>query len=200
MSQISPSVAKQFCEQCNWAYECWITHKHLFDDNVKTEATIARAKHFTSRLSVITQEYSLLQICKLHDPAIQKNASNLTIDYIIQFGDWGVHTNKINQHALRLTALFDKLKSARNKLLAHNDLKAIMSATTLGAFPEGLDHEYFVALQELVNTVHEKWLDGPYPFNDLARADVEEFLHVLGKAEQIGSADAQKTSTVELKY
>lgn len=194
MNPISPDVAKQFCELCNWAYECWVTHKRLFDENAKTETTIARAKYFTSRLSVITQEYSLLQICKLHDPAIQKSAVNITIDYIVRFGDWGADANEINQRALRLAALFDKLKSARNKVLAHNDLEAIMGAAALGEFPEGLDDEYFVVLQELVNTVHEKWLGGPYPFNDLAGADVEEFLHVLEKAEQIVLADVQKAA------
>lgn len=194
MNPIAPDVAKHFCELCNWAYECWVTHKRLFDENVKTETTIARAKYFTSRLSVITQEYSLLQICKLHDPAIQKSAVNITIDYIVRFGDWGTDTIEINQHVLRLSALFDKLKSARNKVLAHNDLEAITAAATLGEFPEGLDNEYFETLQELVNAVHKKWLGGPYPFNDLAGADVEEFLHVLEKTEQIVPADAQKAA------
>lgn len=194
MNPISPDVAKKFCELCNWAYECWVTHKRLFDENVKTETTIARAKYFTSRLSVITQEYSLLQICKLHDPAIQNSAANITIDYVVRFGDWGADTSAINQRALRLAVLFDKLKSARNKVLAHNDLEAIMGAAAFGEFPEGLDDEYFAALQELVNTVHEKWLGGPYPFNDLAGADVEEFLHVLEKAEQMVAADAQKAA------
>lgn len=195
MNPISPDVAKEFCELCNWAYECWVTHKRLFDENQKTETTIAKAKYFTSRLSVITQEYSLLQICKLHDSAIQGGAVNITIDYIVRFGDWGADTKKINQHALRLTALLDKLKSARNKLLAHNDLEAIMGATALGGFPEGLDNEYFAALQEFANTVHGKWLGGPYSFNDLAGADVEEVLHVLEYAEKkFVPAGAQKAA------
>jgi hypothetical protein len=194
MNPISPDVARQFCELCNWAYECWVTHKRLFDENVKTETTIARAKYFTARLSVITQEYSLLQICKLHDPAIQKSAVNITIDYIVRFGDWGPDADEINRHALRLAALFEKLKSARNKVLAHNDLEAIVGAAVLGEFPEGLDNEYFAALQDLVNIVYEKWLGGPYPFNDQAGADVEEFLHVLEMAEQIVPADAQKAA------
>lgn len=185
MNPMSPDVAKQFCELCNWAYECWVTHKRLFDENVKTETTIGRARYFTARLSVITQEYSLLQICKLHDPAIQKSAVNITIDYIVRFGDWGSDAAEVNRHALRLATLFDKLKSARNKVLAHNDLEAIMGAAALGEFPEGLDNEYFAALQDLVSIVHDKWLGGPYTFNDLAGADVEEFLHVLEKAEQI---------------
>lgn len=198
MNPISPDVAKQFCELCNWSYECWVTHKRLFDKNVKTETTIGRAKYFTARLSVITHEYALLQICKLHDPAIQKSAVNITIDYIVRFGDWGQDAERINSHVLRLTTLFDKLKSARNKVLAHNDLEAIMGAAALGEFPEGLDDEYFLVLQELVNAVHKKWFDGPYMFNDLVGADVEEFLLVLEKNEQIipGDSDVNRFQSV----
>ncbi|HLB05381.1 MAG TPA: hypothetical protein VJL62_01560, partial [Thermodesulfobacteriota bacterium] len=59
-----------------------------------------------------------------------------------------------------------------------NDLETFMHNSTLGEFPVGKDDEYFVALQDLVNEVHKKWADGPYPFNDLAIADVEEFLSV----------------------
>lgn len=181
MTPISPDVATKFCELCNWAYECWVTHRRLFDDNPKTETTIGRVKYFTARLSIITQEYSLLQICKLHDPALQRASVNITIDYIVRFGDWGLDADKINGYALRLSQLFEKLKSARNKILAHNDLEAIMEASVLGEFHIGLDYEYFYVLQELVNAVHEKWVEGPYPFNDLAGADVEEFLHALEK-------------------
>ena len=183
MNPISSDVAKQFCELCNWAYECWVTHKCLFDDNVKKETTIGKPEYFTARLSVITQEYSLLQICKLHDPAIQNSAVNITIDYIVRFGDWGQDVEYINRNVKRLNSLFDKLKSARNKVLAHNDLEAIMGAAVLGEFPEGFDEEYFAVLQDIANKVHEKWCGGPYPFNDLAGADVEEFLHILEKAK-----------------
>jgi hypothetical protein len=72
MTQISGDIAGTFLELCNWAYECWITHKRLFDENDRTERTIGKAKCFTARLSTVTQEYVLLQICKLHDPAIQR--------------------------------------------------------------------------------------------------------------------------------
>ncbi len=152
---------------------------------------LAIAKYFTSRLSVITQEYSLLQICKLHDPAIQNNSANITIDYIVRFGDWGPNVEQIEGSVRHLKSLFEKLKPARNKLLVHNALEALMQAAPLGEFPAGLDDEYYSALQELVNAVHGKWLSGPYPFNDLAGADVEEFLHVLENAEQIVPRDSE---------
>jgi len=182
MTSISKDTALKFCELCDWAYETWVTHKRLFDQNTKTESTIGKAPDFTIRLSAITQEYSLQQICKLHDPAIQGESINLSIDYIVRFGDWGTQEQEIKSIQKRLSELWNSLKPARNKLLSHNDLYALMRGSALGAFPEGFDNQYFEALQDLVNAVHSKWLDGPYPFNDLAKADVEEFLALLERA------------------
>lgn len=54
-----------------------------------------------------------------------------------------------------------------------------MKSASLGEFREGLDEEYFATLQKLVNVVHEKWLGGPYPFDDLVGTDVDEFLDFL---------------------
>ena len=63
-----------------------------------------------------------------------------------RFGDWGRYAYRINGYVQHLTSLFEKLKSARNKVLAHNDLEAIMESTALGEFPEGLDDKYFSVL------------------------------------------------------
>ena len=183
MNSVSSAAAAEFCKACNWAYECWVTHKRLFDENKKFETTIGRAPYFADRLLTITQEYSLLQICKLHDPAIQGGTINITLDYIVRFCNWGGDVERINGHVERLTSLFEQLKSARNKVLAHNDLQAAMESATLGEFPEGLDDAYFSTLQELVNVVHERFVGGIFPFNDLAAADVDEFLHLLEKAK-----------------
>ncbi len=188
MNAISKDSALKFCELCNWVYEVWVTHKVLFDENNDTENTIAKAKYFTSRLSTITQEYALLQICKLHDPAIQGNSINLTIDYILRFGDLDEEDARIRKLAGELTELFQRLSSARNKILAHNDLEVLMDNTTLGSFPEDLDNKYFEVLQGFVNAVSVKWLSSKlYPFNDLAKADVDEFLEVLKRSHKNNS-------------
>jgi len=57
-----------------------------------------------------------------------------------------------------------------------------MKNETLGEFPLGADEQYFKELQNLVNLVHEKWFECPYPFNDLAIADANEFIQLLKKA------------------
>lgn len=107
---------------------------------------------------------------------------NLTIDYMHRYGNWDQDEANIRDLANRLNMLFEKIRPARNKLIAHNDLEAFMIDEPMGAFPEELDKQYFQSLQELANKVNEKWKSGPYPFNDLAEADVDEFLHVLKKA------------------
>ena len=179
MDPISKDVAIKFCELCKWVYETWVTHKILFDENKTPENNIGKSPWFTSRLSIITQEYCLQQIAKLHDPAIQGNSLNLTVDYMVLFGEWGGRADDIKRIHDKLLGLWERLKPARNKALAHNDLETLMADAALGSFPEGADNEYFDALQALVDDVHENWVVGPYPFNDLAKADVEEFLALL---------------------
>lgn len=187
MNPISPDVAKKFCELCNEAYKCWLTRRRLFDENNRQEKTIEKTEHFTEWLATITHEYVLLQICKLHDPAVQGSLINITINYILQFGDWGSDKEKIQGIVSRLNILFEKIKSARNKILVHNDLETLMDEKAiLGEFPEGLDEEYFLALQELANEVHMKWFKVPYSFkvkvNKLVGDYVDEFLDCLEKA------------------
>jgi len=179
MDPISKDIAVKFCGLCDWVYGTWVTHKTLFDENKTPKDNIGKAVAFTSRLSMITQEYSLQQIAKLHDPAIQGNSLNLTIEYMVRFGEWGARKDEIERIHARLLNLWKCLKQARNKALAHNDLETLMADTVHGSFPEGADNSYFDALQDLVNEVHEKWVGGPYPFNDLAKADAQEFLALL---------------------
>lgn len=179
MDPISKDVALKFCKLCDWVYETWVTHKFLFDENKTPDKNIGKTPYFTHRLSIITQEYCLQQIAKLHDPAIQGNSLNLTVDYIVRFGEWGERADEIRKVHDKLLGLWERLKPARNKALAHNDLETLMADVALGSFPEGADEEYFAALQTLANEVHEKWVGGPFPFNDLAKADVEEFLALL---------------------
>ena len=179
MTPISKEAALKFCELCNWAYEVWVTHKFLFDENKNPEANIGKSKYFTSRLSIITQEYGLLQVAKLHDPAILRSSINLTIEYLVRFGDWGSKEMAIKKLESNLSDLWQYLKLARNKALAHHDLLTLMKNDTLGAFPQGTDDKYFEVLQAFVNEVHEKWIGGPYPFNDLAIVDVQEFIDLI---------------------
>jgi hypothetical protein len=60
MSALSSLVATEFCKLCNWAYECWLNHRELFDDNPR--ASVLQQSHAgpeLERLSIISHEYVL---------------------------------------------------------------------------------------------------------------------------------------------
>ncbi len=137
--RISEEAATAFCSHCNWAYEVWVTHKCLFDDNPTPENNIALARDLTVRLSTITQEYALLQIAKLHDPWTQGRHVNLSIDYFVRFGCWGPKQERINAISAELAQLHQSIRPARDKILSHNDLATTMADHTLGDFPKDAD-------------------------------------------------------------
>lgn len=101
---------------------------------------------------------------------------------MVRYGDWGDDKDKIDLMVKRLTVLFEKIRLTRNKILAHSDLEASIGTEIMGAFPDGLDVEYFSVLQELVDEISRKWSDGPFPFCNSAELDVEQFLDKLEKA------------------
>ncbi len=132
------------------------------------------------RLSKISHEYSLLQIIKLHDPAVMNGKSTLGIDYMLTYGGWSdsVRT-RLEELARELNGFAHQLRDVRNKSLAHNDLVTIIAAATLGDFVKGADEKYFAALKEFVQMVHEEVIGGPWPFDDLVKNDVAAFLAMV---------------------
>jgi AbiU2 len=186
---LDPStLAREFCHQCNWAFACWITHRRIFDDNTDKDILNRNAPNFNEHLWRISQTYSYLQICKLHDPARSAGAKspNLTIRYIIDNLDWGGDKDSVQHSAAKLEELYQHIKPTRNKVIAHNDLDALLQGEPVGEFPEGLDKEYFHCLQEFAIRVHKKCDSGHYYFKDMNHAmdGAYEYLEVLRNSEQ----------------
>lgn len=181
MPALSPSVTNEFCKLCGWAFETWLNHRALFDCNQRSaELQKSLASDTLFRLSVISQEYSLLQIAKLHDKAIIGGNITLSIEYVVNYGGWSPTTKTHLESLQRKLELFAAgIRGARNKSLSHNDLSSIVSGATLGSFAEGEDVEYFKNLQEFVDLVHDEVIGGPWPFDDLVNNDVAAFLTML---------------------
>lgn len=153
----------------------------MFDDNPRAEELKnSIGGEALARLSIISQEYSLLQIAKLHDPAIVSGQITLGIDYVIKYGAWEAEiVSKLEGLAEKLTCFAKTLRSARNKALSHNDLAAVLSEATFGEFKKNEDIGYFEALQQFVNVVHEETIGGPWRFDDLVKNDVEAMMAML---------------------
>ena len=182
MHALSADVVVEFCKRCDWAHEVWLNHLELFDNNPRnTELCNSSAGEEWKRLSIISQEYSLLQVVKLHDPAVMNGNITLGIDYVLTYGGWSDSVRRrLKKLATELSRFADPLRrGVRNKILSHSDLATIMAGAPLGAFDKGADEKYFKDLQEFVNTVHEQVIGGPWPFNYLVKNDVVAFLATI---------------------
>ena len=178
---LSASVVVEFCKLCDWAHEVWLNHLALFDKNERIEElTNSFAGEEFARLSVISHEYSLLQIAKLHDKAVMNGKITLGIDYMLTYGGWSdsVHV-QLKKLAEELNRFASQLRDVRNKSLSHNDLATIVAQATLGEFAEGADERYFKALEEFVNVIHGEVIGGPWPFDHLVVSDVAAFLATI---------------------
>ncbi len=172
-------VAAKFCELCDWLLQAWQFQKFMFDENPQIDILqVPRHEHFFHRLHVISQEYWLHQLAKLHDPAVQQKGQNLTINYMIEYGEFDEGTRS------ELVALLDKMnilskpiKVARNKCLSHNDLSVLLSNEVLGTFSPGDDETYFACLIQFADIVSHKIIGEPFVYDDLVSNDVESFMH-----------------------
>lgn len=185
MPALSPLVVNEFCKLCDWAFQSWLTHRELFDENPNAaQLQASRGAEALARLSVITQEYALHQIVKLHDSAVIAGNVTLGIDYMVKYGGWSSATQaSLSVLAQRLNQFASGLRSARNKVLSHNDLAAIAGGQTLGSFTPGEDVKYFEDLQAFANLVHDEVVGGPFPFDDLVKNDVIALLSIIKPKE-----------------
>jgi len=181
MHALSAPAVKEFCNLCNRAHELWLNHLELFDNNQRNaELMKSIASREWERLSVISQEYSLLQVIKLHDKAVVNGNITLGIDYVLKYGGWPDSVrDRLEALEKELDGFASQLRSVRNKILSHYDLATILAAATLGGFAKGDDVKYFEDLQEFVNIVREQVVGGPYPFSNNVINDIAYFLRTI---------------------
>ena len=184
MRPLTPAILHSFIAQCEWTYEAWATHRALFDDNSsRCSEEPTRADNALGRISRMTQEYVLLQISKLHDPATQGSNENLTIAYLVKFGDWdSSFLARLQECQARLEVLANQLRGARNKLLSHSDISAALAGESLGAFKADEDIGYFTELQTFANLLQENVSLSPLDFNPSALGDAQALAAQLNMA------------------
>lgn len=178
MRAFSVSVVQEFCNLCQWTYEVWLNHLELFDNNPRlARPRNSYVKKELNRLSIISQEYGLLQLFKLHDNAVMYGNITLGIDYVFRYGGWS-DSVRLRLQVLKkeLDGFASQLRGVRNKILSHHDLATILAGAPLGAFAKGDCEKYFKALQEFVDTVHDEVIGGRWPFCNLVKNDVGAFL------------------------
>jgi hypothetical protein len=184
MNALSASVVRDFCTLCDKAHEYWLNYLELFDNNLRNpEICNSPAGKEWERLSVISHEHSLLQIVKLHDPAVMNGNINLGINYMLTYDGWSDSVrSRLEALAETLSDFASQLRDARHKILSHNDLATIKANAALGAFTEGDDEKYFKSLQEFVDIVHGEVIGSRCPFDDHVKSEAALFLAAIRPA------------------
>ncbi len=174
-------TVSEFCALCGRVYKAWLFHQCLFRVGFEPKHVKNKlAKNALIFISEISQENLLLGTCRLHDPAVQGKNKNLTIDYIIEFGDWDDPTKqKLLESKTKLDRFAKKLKPLRNKGLSHHDLQAILDGATLGAFPSGEDTAYFRELENFANIAHTQAIGWEYRFDKATAREATALLELV---------------------
>jgi hypothetical protein len=177
----------------------------LYDDNPKLPFLLSKSKYpwLLGDMGVIMKDYTLFALIKLHDPAVNRGNNNLSIEYIIQNGKWNKRTRvRLEKLKNNLDKIAQPLKIARNKILAHRDVKTIEAEKPLGGFGKLRSTRYFNLLQRFVNIVSKNTGGGIYPldvvqplsdavtFKNLIVNDTEEF-HIMGWIEEYAKTKAE---------
>lgn len=215
MPNLSNELVEEFCGYCIWVNEIWKVKRIIYDDNPKLDLLFSKSRYpfLLGDLGVITKDFIMQAIIKLHDPAVDKRGNtNLTLDYVIQNGGWDEQTGtRLEKIRTILDKVAEPLKAARNKILAHRDIQTIEIGKPLGSFGKIRGARYFKLLQIFVNIVGEKKGKGIYPFNNAmpindARAFLELIIHdteerrILGWPEEFTSSPEELDQLREKVY
>lgn len=179
MSHHTAVVAKEFFKLCDWLLQTYQMRKYLFDENPNVSAIRTRRhEHFFYRIQETLQESWLHQLAKLHDPAVQGGNTNLSLNYILEFGCWDKEEKlKLTSCLKEMETLYQAVKKARNKLFSHNDLKIITGdPIEYGSFESGDDLVYFSSLKEFCEVVSQSILKSPFIYDNLVQNDVDAFM------------------------
>jgi hypothetical protein len=127
-----------------------------------------------------------IQFCRITDPPGSGSRINLTSNYILDAIPWSpdvrAKLEEINKRLMRFRAYVDP---ARNKRLAHADLRSELDKVTLGKFPTGADDKFLHDLEEFLTVAQESLgepaisltVGGAHDAHALVRALVESRLY-----------------------
>ncbi|HEY9162169.1 MAG TPA: hypothetical protein VIS94_13920 [Desulfomonilia bacterium] len=150
-----------FCELVFRLKRIHYTGNQLLDDDIQPLLK-KTSKEFFEDIKNILIEYFILEVAKLTDPATSyvgkdEIRENLTVSNLIESIEWQPEPlQKIKDLNKTIETFREHIIDARRRLLAHYDMKTVLSGVTLGAFPERKDLELLNSLEEMCNVFHKE--------------------------------------------
>jgi hypothetical protein len=151
-------------------------------------------------LNRMLNEYVILQVCKITDPAqdFRKN-DNHTVAFLLQHYD--LSSDPAVEQRLKLLAdqlhCFRKqIEPARNKFISHADRSAILAGVALGAVPPGAWQGFWRDLEEFLSIIFEKVVGETFRITEVGMAsDADGLLRALKHAECFDELMVDRTLT-----
>ncbi len=177
--EIDRYLIDEFIARCQRAYDICNLHKKLFDEN-DASGPMKKEPYYSifGLINHATLEQSLLDIAKLHDPAMQGKNENLSLEYIIEKSQWPTDIRKeITDLKVQLDEqLFSSIKSARRKALCHHDIRTILNKKFLGDFPKDADIKYFNILEKFLHIVCQSQFNQRFTFDRWVENHISQFI------------------------
>lgn len=159
-------LIEQFIARCRIAYDTCELSKELLKNRNKAFFENPLNDILFGTINNIAIEHGLLQISKLHDSSQQRGNKNLSIQYVIEHGNWenGVK-EELTQLYLEMQKFYAYIKPARNRALCHNDVQSIELKEVVGSFKEGEDEIYFQKLEAFIGIITRETYKEDFQFN-----------------------------------
>jgi hypothetical protein len=150
-------VLNEFYNLCVEARCDFDLYRSTFEEHPEsTKLCIDAAPLFFNDVARILARYLVIHICRLTDPAGSGEKMNLTTNYIVKELRWpdDAHSRLVSSNEL-LMAFRAKLEPARNKRVAHTDLRSqINRLEAMGTFCKGEDIKFFADLQSFYDIAY----------------------------------------------
>lgn len=160
MAALSEAVVDRFADMCHLAHRSWATWRALFEGvHLNGDFSKGMSRPAATGYSMVHTaclEHAVMQIAKLHDPVSVQSNITLGVEFVARYGGWEKKIrDRLDALLKDLRAIVEPLRAnLRNKLLAHNDLAAVLAGGEVVVFERGQDERYFELLWEFLNIVY----------------------------------------------
>ena len=128
-----------------------------------------------------------LQVCKITDPAKQRDDENLTIDFFINNSDFSAAPEKLSRLKIlhkEIEVFRKKVLPARNKIILHTDRHTVHQGIALGVVSNTEWDAFWLAVKEVVHILNLHFTNENIQINSISRSDVGRLIHILKQAEE----------------
>lgn len=173
-------AAPHFCRLAGHVISVWEVQAQL-SECWQSGDTLSSPRFggFFSNLNDMIIDGWFLSVARLHDPARTNGDPNLSVNFLLEHPELASCTkSRLEQLTPQMETFATFVRQPRNKLLAHNDLKSMVSISNLGEFPQGRDCEYIENLRGFAGVISQDVLNEPFVYG-LAANDVVAVVSVL---------------------